>query len=102
MIRKSRKGPFGFLTVYSDPLDAPTPADVLGYWSVWKEMKRNTFTKAREHTVTHVDKDGPDMNTGVVHSVKIYWRKKGIHYDHKAQTQDKNVKSPSFSIVFCC
>ena len=75
--------------MYPDPLEAATPADVLGYWLVWKEMKTNKTTRARIHTVTHVDKNGPEMNTGVVHSVKIYWRKKGIHYDHKAQTQSK-------------
>ena len=91
MIRNSRKGPFGFLTVYPDPLEAPTPENALGYWVVWKELKTNKVTKLREHTITHVDKDGHEINTGVVHSVKIYWRKKGIHYNHKAL---KKLKEP--------
>lgn len=79
------------MTVYPDPPEAPTPDDVLGYWVVWKEMKTNKITKVSEHTITHVGKDGPEMNTGVVHSVKIYWTKKGVDYDHKAL---KTLKEP--------
>lgn len=79
-----RRGPFGFLTVYPDPLTATSPEQVSAYWVVWKEKLKNKVTKMEEHTITRVEKDGHEINTGVVHSVKEMWRKRNVDYDHPA------------------
>ena len=79
-----KRGPFGFLTVYSDPLDAAGPEQAKAYWVVWKEQTKNKLTKIMEHTITRVEKDGIEVNSGVVHSVKEMWSDKNVDYDHPA------------------
>jgi len=78
------KGPFGTLAVYAEPITAASPAEVKGYFVVWKEEKRNRKTKQMEHTITFVTPDGVEINTGLVFPVRDYWRALGVDYDHPA------------------
>ena len=86
-----KRGPFGFLTVYPDPLTAANDKEALAYWVVWKEMLKNKVTKTLEHTITRVEKNGEEINSGVVHSVENMWKSRNIHYDHPAL---KTLKKP--------
>ena len=54
-------------------------------------MLKNKITKTLEHTITRVEKDGEEVNSGVVHSVENMWKNKNITYNHPAL---KKLKKP--------
>ena len=70
--------------MYPEPLEASKPSEAKGYWVVWKEMKKNKETKIYEHTITLIDKEGVEIKTGVVFSVRDYWKLRNIIYTHPA------------------
>ena len=66
--------------MFTSPLNAQSPETTDFYWIVWAEMKK--IKGKHVHTITRVDCNGIEIETGACFAAEELWAEKGIKYSH--------------------